>query len=214
MPPDNSKTLIMKKYLVGLMGLALVFAAYSFKGNEQLELGADAPMTETKFRDVSGKDYSLNELKGDNGLLVIFSCNTCPYVIGWEDTYPGLGELSKKNNIGMVLVNSNEAKRKKADSMEEMKKHYKEASYNSPYVLDEGSKLANAFGAKTTPHVFLFDGNMKLVYRGSINNKYETRSDDASKFYLNDAINAMVKGEEIKPAKTQQIGCSIKRVRA
>lgn len=205
---------MMKKYLFGLMGLALIFAAFSFKSNEQLAIGSKAPMTKVKFEDVSGKKYSLNDLKAENGLLVIFSCNTCPYVIKWEDTYPGLGELTKENKVGMVLVNSNAAKRKNEDSMANMKEHYKEAGYNSPYVVDEGSRLANAFGAKTTPHVYLFDKDMKLVYRGSINDKYETRSDEPSKFYLNDAIKAMVKGDKVDPAETKQIGCSIKRVRA
>lgn len=196
-----------------MLALSLMLGVYSFKGNAQLKLGAKAPMSKEKMADVSGKEYSLNDLKSENGLLVIFSCNTCPYVIGWEDTYPGLGELTKKHEVGMVLVNSNEAKRKKDDSMDGMKEHYKVAGYNSAYVLDSQSKLADAFGAKTTPHVYLFDKNMELVYRGCIDDKYENKSDVASKHYLNDAINAMVEGSEIKPAETKQTGCSIKRVK-
>ena len=204
----------MKRYFYGLMGAGLALSIFAFKGSSGLELGNEAPMADTKMMDVSNKEYSLNDIKGKNGLLVIFSCNTCPFVLGWEDTYPELGKLTKQNNIGMVLVNSNEAKRGNADSMESMKKHYKEAGYNSYYVLDSDSKLANTFGAKTTPHVYLFDKDMKLAYKGSINDKYEGREDKASKMYLKDAINAMVKGEEINPATTKQIGCSIKRVRS
>ncbi|MEQ9262981.1 MAG: thioredoxin family protein [Owenweeksia sp.] len=205
----------MKKKITGLAGLALIAAVtFAFKGDNTLNIGEKAPMNNVKMKDVSGKSYALKDLKKDNGLLVVFSCNTCPFVIGWEDTYPGLGELTKEKNIGMVLVNSNEAKRSNDDSFEAMKEHYKEAGYNTPYVLDNNHELADAFGAKTTPHVYLFDKDMKLVYRGSINNKYEDRKDSADKMYLNDAINAMVSGKAIDPAETRQIGCSIKRVKS
>lgn len=204
----------MKKIFVGLMASALIFGAYSFSKNELLGIGENAPMAKEKMADISGKEYSLDDLKNENGLLVIFSCNTCPYVIAWEDTYPALGELTKSNKVGMVLVNSNEAKRKGDDSLDEMKNHYKKAGYNSPYVLDENSKLANAFGAKTTPHVYLFNGDMELVYRGAIDNKYETKDDVATKFYLNNAIKAMANGDDLDPAETKQTGCSIKRVRS
>lgn len=204
----------MKKYAVGVGALLIAFAAFSFKGGSQLEIGDKAPMIDKKMEDISGKDLSLKEMKDDNGLLVVFSCNTCPFVIGWEDAYPQLGKLTSNNKVGMVLVNSNEAKRKGDDSMDAMKEHYKEAGYNSKYVLDAKHELADAFGAKTTPHVFLFDKNMKLVYRGTIDDRYEGRNDKPSKHYLKDAINAMLDGKKIEPAFTKQIGCSIKRVKA
>lgn len=204
----------MKKIVFGLLASVVIFGAYSFSKNEVLSLGEQAPMLEEKMADVSGKEYSLKDLNGENGLLVVFSCNTCPYVIAWEDTYPELGKLTKANNMGMVLVNSNEAKRKGDDSMDEMKNHYKKAAYNSAYVLDEKSALANAFGAKTTPHVYLFNNEMELVYRGAIDNKYETKDDVATKFYLNNAIKALANGDEIDPAESKQTGCSIKRVKS
>jgi thioredoxin-related protein len=171
-------------------------------------------MVEREMEDISGKKYSLKDLTKENGLLVVFSCNTCPFVIGWEDAYPELGELTAKHNVGMVLVNSNEAKRKGDDSMDAMKKHYTEAGYNSQYVIDSNNELADAFGAKTTPHVYLFNKDMKLVYKGSIDDRYEDRKDKPSKHYLKNAINALVKGDKIEPATTKQIGCSIKRVKA
>tara|TARA_R110002072_G_scaffold44651_1_gene124698 strand:+ start:2226 stop:2849 length:624 start_codon:yes stop_codon:yes gene_type:complete len=203
----------MKKFLAGILAAGLIFTAFSFSKNELLGIGEKAPLMDTKMPDVSGKEYSLNDLKKENGLLVIFSCNTCPYVIAWEDTYPELGKLTQSNNVGMALVNSNEAKRNGDDSMDEMKNHFKKAGYNSAYVIDSKSMLADAFGARTTPHVYLFNSDMELVYRGAIDNKYETQDDVATKFYLNDAINALAKGEKINPAETKQTGCSIKRVR-
>ncbi len=200
---------------MGFFALALATAlSFAFKGDDMLGIGKKAPLSDVKMEDVSGNTYSLKDLKKENGLLVIFSCNTCPFVIKWEDTYPGLGELTKENKIGMVLVNSNEAKRNGDDSMAAMKEHYEEAGYNTPYVLDTDHKLADAFGAKTTPHVYLFDKEMKLVYRGSINDKFEERGKEASKMYLEDAMDALINGEKIDPAETRQIGCSIKRVKA
>lgn len=203
----------MKK--LGFLALALALTAtFAFKGNEMLTIGSKAPLADTKMKDVSGKMLSLKNVKKENGLLVIFSCNTCPFVLGWEDNYPELGEMTKANNIGMVLVNSNEAKRTNEDSFEAMKKHYEEAGYNTPYVVDTDHKLADAFGGKTTPHVYLFNSDMELVYRGAINDKYESRTETASKYYLKDAIKQLLSGEKIEQPTTQERGCSIKRVKA
>ena len=89
-----------------------------------LKIGEQAPLTEVVMKEVKGHDTSLkNELR-ENGLMVIFSCNTCPYVIAWEDQYNPLNELGEKMNLGMVLINSNEAKRNGDDALEEMKKEH------------------------------------------------------------------------------------------
>ena len=203
----------MKAFKLAFSVLSIAALSFAFTAANSIEIGDKAPLTDTKMTDVSGKKYSLGDLKGDNGLLVIFSCNTCPFVLGWEDTYPELGKLTSDNKIGMVLVNSNEAKRNGDDSMEAMKEHYKSAGYNTPYVIDENHKLADAFGGKTTPHVFLFDKDMKLVYRGAINDKYENPQKTATKYYLNDAIEQLSNGEKIDTPITNERGCSIKRVK-
>lgn len=196
--------------LIAAIGLSLSLA---FKGDKPLlEFGAKAPMANMEMKDISGKSFSLETLNAENGLLVIFSCNTCPFVIGWEDQYPGLKALADEQKIGMVLVNSNEKKREGDDSMTEMVKHAKEAGYTMPYVIDKNNKLADAFGARTTPHVFLFNKDLKLVYRGSINDKYENRSKEAEDFYLEKALKALGTNMEINPKDTRELGCSIKRV--
>lgn len=191
----------------------LVAVAFGFKADsETLRLGSAAPMVDYEMKDISGKAYTLADLKKENGLLVIFSCNTCPFVLAWEESYPELYEVANLNGLGMVLVNSNTKKRSDEDSMEAMQAHAKKAGYKMPYVVDENNKLADAFGARSTPHVYLFNEKMELVYRGSINNKYENKSKVADKFYLKNAIKAMLTGEKIDPADTKEIGCSIKRV--
>ncbi len=191
----------------------MLASAFKPSGDEGLKIGDSMPLAHIVVKDISGEDVQMRSLMDRNGMLVIFSCNTCPFVLAWEEVYPELGELTSSNEVGMVLVNSNEAKRSGDDSMDEMIAHAKEQGYNTPYVVDENSELANAFGAQTTPHVYLFDKDMKLAYVGAIDNKYETKDKVATDFYLKDAIGAMVEGKEVDPAVTTQKGCSIKRVK-
>lgn len=197
-----------------ILSVFLFLTLISFKSTDSaLSLGDKAPLADLKMLEISGEEASLNDMKKENGLLVVFSCNTCPFVLAWEDQYPRLGKLTEDNKIGMVLVNSNEAKRKDEDSMSAMKEHARKAGYNCPYVIDKDNRLANAFGAQTTPHVYLFNADMELVYRGSINDKFEQRDKTAKKFYLDDAIGNLLNGKEIDPADTREIGCSIKRIK-
>ena len=204
----------MKKLKLGLLATIGFASVIAFTpGNAKLELGTKAPMADTKMKDVSGKMLSLNDVKKDNGLLVIFSCNTCPFVLAWEDRYPELFDKADQMQIGVALVNSNEAKRGGEDSSIEMEKHARENGYeNIPYLIDKDSQLANAFGAKTTPHVFLFDKNLELVYEGAIDDNHKD-ANEVTMRYLDDAIVNLASEQEINPNKTKAIGCSIKRVK-
>lgn len=178
--------------------------------NKPLDLGASIPMSEQMMIGVSNQEMSLEDIIEENGLLVIFSCNTCPFVVMWEDRYLELEEKCQNKNIGMVYLNANKAKRDSEDSLEAMKAHAKKMGYNYPYLIDKNSTLANAFGAKTTPHIYLFNKQKKLVYKGAIDDNYQ----DATKVkenYLLDAIDQMVAGKEILITQSKAIGCSIKR---
>lgn len=175
-----------------------------------LNIGAQLPEAGLTLKDTNGKTTTLNDQKRENGLLVIFSCNTCPFVVAWEDRYPVVNELSKNSKVGFVLVNSNENKRNDDDSVDAMKAHAAKHKYVMPYLIDVDSKLANAFGAQTTPHVFLFDKNGKLVYKGAIDDNYKNAS-EVKEFYLKDALADLAAGKEIKTEETRNLGCSIKR---
>lgn len=203
----------MKSFLYLLSVVALGVGITAFDVDTPFGIGDEAPLIDQTMMATSGEETSLSAETKENGLLVIFSCNTCPYVIAWEDQYPNLANKAKELNIGMVLVNSNEAKRPGDDSMEAMKAHAEEAGYNCTYVLDENSELANAFGAQTTPHVYLLDADKKLVFKGSINDKFENRDKVATQEWLRDAMDLLAAGnsDQIDPAETRQIGCSIKR---
>ncbi len=194
-----------------------VTAVLALTMGDILEIGKTAPMTDVKMKDVSGKELSLNDIKQENGLLVVFSCNTCPFVVGgkgegWEGRYNDVHDMCTKNNIGMVLVNSNEAKRDGDDSLQEMQAHAKKEGYKSHYVVDNNHKLADAFGAKTTPHVFMFDGEMNLAYKGAIDDNVDS-SADVKETWLQNAISNLAAGKPIDPNSTRNSGCSIKRVK-
>jgi hypothetical protein len=185
--------------------------------NAQIKKGKQMPLSDLQLTDVKTQaKQSLETYKLEKGLVVVFTCNTCPFVVGtpdfpgWERQYNGLYDQALKQNIGFVLVNSNEGKRGKEDSMEEMKKRADEKGYKMPYLLDQNSLLANAFEAKTTPHVFLFDEHLKLVYSGSFDNIWDNKRTEETP-YLSNAMKAANQGKKIKPATTPPKGCSIKR---
>ena len=207
----------MKSLFLSLAAMAMLVAAPVLA--QEQAIGEKAPMTTAPLIGIDGQSNTLLDLKGDNGLLVIFSCNTCPFVVGngtktegWEGRYNDLAALAESLNIGMVLVNSNEAKREGDDSLPAMKRHAMEAGYTMPYVMDEGSKLANACGARTTPHVYLYNGNLELAYRGSIDDNVN-RAEEVKERYLDTAMQRMADGKKIKTAETKAVGCSIKRVK-
>lgn len=201
-----------------LLLLSIFLVAMNTQKEEMLEIGEAMPGSNVEMLNVDDTKVTLESISQENGLLVIFSCNTCPFVIGngtksegWENRYPGLGNKCAELNVGMVLVNPNEAKRTAGDSFEDMQKRYKDKDYNCYYVVDENSALADMFGALTTPHVYLFNADGKLVYRGAIDDNVN-REKDVKEHYLDNALDNMVKGNKISPETTKQLGCSIKRV--
>jgi hypothetical protein len=194
----------------------LLLSVASSEKVKSLKIGKKMPVSDVEMKGTDGVIYTLDKLKAEKGLVVIFSCNTCPFVVGstsfpgWEGKYNDLHEKAEKAGLGFVLINSNEAKRENEDSMEEMIKRSAEKGYKMTYVQDTDSKVADAFGAKTTPHVFVFDGTDKLIYRGSIDNTWDNqRESDIN--YLENALNALSSGNNISEKDTAPRGCSIKR---
>ncbi|MCW3102285.1 MAG: thiol-disulfide isomerase [Bacteroidetes bacterium] len=191
--------------------IGLITTGFKLTVNPELEIGTAMPNAELKMMDVSGKEVSLNDAKAENGLLVIFSCNTCPYVKLSESRIKEMGTFTKQNKVGMIVINSNEAQRSEEDSYEAMKSYAKAQGYAWSYVVDKNSNLANAFGATRTPHCFLFDKAGKLVYRGAIDDNIK-EPNDAKEHYLKDAVVAIATGKSVKTNSTKSVGCSIKRI--
>tara|TARA_B110000305_G_C19333350_1_gene585215 strand:+ start:121 stop:708 length:588 start_codon:yes stop_codon:yes gene_type:complete len=175
-----------------------------------LKIGDSAPMTAYSMSDISGKEVSLESVAKENGVLVIFSCNTCPWVIAWEDRYNAVSETASKNGIGTIFVNSNSSNHNGKDSLKAMKAHAKEKQYNVLYALDTNNQLADAFGAQKTPDVFLFNKDSKLVYKGAIDDNAR-KPENITENYLINALNAVGSGKSVPVNTTKSLGCGIKR---
>jgi hypothetical protein len=185
-----------------------------------LEVGQKAPLLDREMPGVDGLNHTLNSTMGPNGTVVVFSCNTCPFVVGngeksegWEGRYNELAARLESLGFGMILVNSNEAKREGVDSMSAMVEHAKEAEYTAPYVVDANHELADAFGAMKTPHVFMLDASGILIYTGAIDDNVN-RAGEVSERYVLEAAKSASRGESISISSTPAVGCSIKRVGA
>ncbi len=205
---QNMKTTLLA--LATLFATIAVTPVTSRAQADKMNPGDDLPKQGAALRNANGASISLEQAARENGLLVMFSCNTCPFVIKNEPITKQAMTYAAAHHVGMIIINSNEAQRGDADSYEAMKKFAKEQGYSVPYVVDQDSKLADIFGANHTPEVFLFNSKNKLVYKGAMN---DNPSDPKGykKMYVEDAINAMIAGKEVDPKTTKSVGCSIKR---
>jgi len=200
-----------KSLIVVLLALCSgLFSFSNFAPPEEIALNAGIPMGDYKMKDVSGKDLSLNDIKTPTGLLVIFSCNTCPYVKLSAARIKDYSDFCQANGIGCAIINSNEAQRNEDDSYAEMVKYYGSQKLRCAYTVDEKSQLANAFGAGRTPQCFLFNSK-GLIYKGAIDDNVKDPA-AVKDPYLKNALNALLKNETPKTQETKSIGCTIKRV--
>ena len=200
----------MKKILFSALTLTTL-GLVAFTTLSELPIGADMPKADYKMKDISCKEITLKDAKKANGLLVMFSCNTCPYVIKNQQRTNDVSSYALKNEIGVVLVNSNEAHRGDDDSFTAMQQYAKDQGYKWYYTVDKNSELANAFGANRTPECFLFNKEGKLVYHGAIDDNPAAVAGDRA--HLKEAINEMVSGKDVSVKTSRSVGCTIKRLK-
>lgn len=200
----------MKKLLF-MAAIAVGGAAYAQNNIQSIDIGSNLPMPDAAMKSTDGKTITLSKAATKQGLLVMFSCNTCPYVIKSQVRTKEAIDYAKSHNIGMVIINSNEAQRDKEDSYNAMATYAKKQGYKVPYVVDDKSKVADAFGATRTPEVFLFDGNGKLVYKGAMEDNPSNPA-ESKELFLKAAIDNMLAGKPAAPNSTKSIGCTIKRM--
>jgi peroxiredoxin len=171
-----------------------------------LELGAQAP--DFDLPGVDGKRYSLSSFRDKPVLVVIFSCNHCPYVVAYEDRMVAIQRDYAAKGVQFVAINSNDDKAYPEDGFPAMVERARDKGFNFPYLRDEPQKIVEAYGGVCTPHVFAFDSGRALRYRGRIDD-----SKDPSKVTTSDLRNAlddMVKGSKVRVPDTKPFGCSIK----
>src|SRR5215470_6293528 len=178
---------------------------------EPLPIGSPLPNAEKKMKDITGKEISFKDAMNKNGLLVMFSCNTCPVVHSYQSRTIEVCKYAQDKQIGVILRNSNEAYRNDGDSYNDMKDYAKDQSYNWPYVVDNNSTMADAFGATRTPECFLFNASGKLVYHGAIDNN-PNGPNEVTRKHLVVAMDEMLAGKDVSMKTTRSVGCSIKRL--
>ena len=200
----------MKKTMfLALPALALAFLTMT--PADPLPIGASIPNPELKMKDISGKEVSFKDATKKNGLLVMFSCNTCPVVKGYQARTVEAAKHALGSEVGVILLNPNEASRTSGDGFDDMKDYAKQSGYSFSYVLDVNSKMADAFGANRTPECFLFDKNGKLVYHGAIDDNAGD-ADGVTRKHLIKAIDEVKAGSEVSVKESRSVGCTIKRV--
>jgi peroxiredoxin len=176
------------------------------QGVEELALGAKAPGFDLPGTD--DKQHSLESVKGEKGTMVVFTCNHCPYAIAYQDRVIALAAEYKKKGIGVVAISSNDAESFEDDSFPLMKERAKEKGFNFPYLYDGTQAVALRYGPMVTPHVFLFDSTLALVYRGRVDDN--AKPEEVKERDLNTALTALVSGGKIAVNDTKEFGCSIK----
>ena len=199
----------MKKVFFAVAAIATIsFAFTTF--SEVLPIGASIPKADLKLKDISGKEVCLKDAKKKNGLLVMFSCNTCPWVVKNQSRTNEVASYALSKEIGVILLNSNEGQRDDADSFSEMKEYAANQGYKWYYAVDANNVLADEFGANRTPEVFLFNADGKHVYHGAIDDNPGDASGVQRK-HLKVAIDEIVSGKDVSVKESRSMGCQIKR---
>ena len=169
-------------------------------------LGAEAPQFD--LPGVDGQSHSLDSYADANVLVLVQSCNHCPYVQAWEDRLSAIASDYADRGVRVVAVNSNDAVSHPEDSFEEMQKRSREQGFTFEYLYDEPQAVAQALGAERTPEVFVYDRDRQLRYHGAIDdNRDET---GVSQQYLRDALDALLAGSDPAVAETPAVGCTVK----
>jgi peroxiredoxin len=158
---------------------------------------------------VDDKQYSLADFSGKSAVVLIFSCNHCPYVRAWEDRMVQIQADYTSRGVQLIAINANDASKYPDDSFLKMKERAKEKKFNFPYLRDETQKTAREYGAERTPEIFLFDKEGILRYHGTIDDNYDDPS-AVKKKYLRNALDAILGAHIVSPAETNPIGCTIK----
>ena len=174
---------------------------------QQLRIGQPLPPF-TGLKGVDGRPHSYSEFK-DPVLIVVFSCNHCPYVQAYEDRMMDFQRAYSAKGVQFVAINSNEEKNYPEDSYDEMVRRAQRRKFNFPYLRDADQAAANAFGATHTPQFFVFDKGRKLRYSGKLDDNWKVPA-DAKEHFLGDAVDAVLAGRSVKVPETHSIGCTIK----
>lgn len=170
-----------------------------------LMVGEQVP--EFELVDTSGRHWSVGT-DGGPATVVVFTCNHCPYALAWHERIAQAARDYSDRGVRFLAINSNDADRYPRDSYEAMRKRVAAEDWPMPYLHDSTQEVARAFGAKTTPDLFVLDSGRRLRYRGAPDSDYDDPGQEAQ--WLREALDAVLSGSNPSRPQTQPVGCLIK----
>lgn len=195
----------MKRLSILLTTIFALVAVVSFSNvSARGDLAVGSTLENFKLPDTTGKEQSLNDLKGKNGAIVVFLSVQCPVVKGYDERISRLAEDYKAKGINVIGINSNAT-----EAPERVKTHAAE-KYKFPVLIDKGNVLADKLGANVTPEIYYVNAKNVLLYEGAIDNDRSGKT--ITDNYLRDALESSLSGKAIAKTSANAFGCSIKRV--
>lgn len=198
------------KTMLSLLVLLTTVAFTPIISDNGYEIGDIA--TDFKLKNIDGNTVSLSDYKDAKGFIVVFTCNTCPYAVAYEDRIEALNKKYAKKGYPVIAIMPNNARTKPGDSMEAMQQRAKEKGFTFPYVMDADQSIYPQYGATKTPHVYVLESTAKgpvVQYIGAIDDNYKDATLVKTK-YVENAVDALLTRTPVKVTKTKAIGCSIK----
>ena len=199
----------LKLFAVIVLGLTL-FAFTNITDDKGYEVGDMA--TDFSLENIDGNMVSLSDYENAKGFIVIFTCNTCPYAVAYEDRVEALNKKYADKGYPVIAIMPNNTEVKPGDNMEAMQARAKAKGFTFPYLMDKDQEIYPQYGATKTPHVYLLQKTKKgnvVKYIGAIDDNYKD-AESVTEKYVEDAVDTLLKGGEIKVTATRAIGCSIK----
>jgi len=205
----------MKNTVKLVLLLTLIFSVTAFTSSNEIEYngyGVGDLVRDFKLENIDGKMVSMADYKEAKGFIITFTCNTCPYAVAYEDRVEALNKMYATKGYPVIAIMPNNVEVKPGDNMKEMKIRAKEKGFTFPYLIDKGQRVYPQFGATKTPHIYVIEkteaGNV-VKYIGAIDDNFQN-ADEVKNKYVEDAVNALLEGNEIDVKQTKAIGCSIK----
>jgi thiol-disulfide isomerase/thioredoxin len=177
--------------------------------SNMVPLGAPAPGF-TLPDTVSGRNVSLAELRSDKATVIMFICNHCPFVKHVQHELAQLGRDYQPQGVAFTAINSNDVASYPADAPDKMKALAETLGFVFPYLYDETQEVARAYQAACTPDIYIYDGNLKLAYRGQLDHARPGNGAPVTGSDVRQALDALLAGRPVNPDQRPSIGCNIK----
>jgi peroxiredoxin len=189
-----------------IVGVACTLTPPGFPGkyNEKLTVGDPAPAS-ADLPGTDGRRHSLADLKDKQVVVLVFTCNSCPIAVGYEDRITACARKYADKSVAVVAVNVNTTE---ADRLDKMRERAKDKGFTFAYLYDESQKIARDYGAAYTPEFFVLDRDRRVAYTGAMDDVSPPRA--ATKHHVNDAVDALLAGRRPTVAETQPRGCAIR----